>query len=253
MITETYGIPKYKELNPSLFGCVTFPFLFGVMFGDICHGGLLFLFGLILCHFSDDIFASINARHPLNGVMAIRYMLLLMGFFAFFCGLMYNDFASIPLFFKTSCYDLERNEEGLVLRPQSPQQLDGCVHTIGIDPVWYLSNQEITYMNSLKMKLSVIIGVAHMSMGVVVKGINAFYYLNWVDFLLEFLPQIVLLLGLFGYMDILIMAKWLTDWQGKENRSPSIISSMINVFLGGGLIPDGTDALLNSTDYQQNL
>jgi V-type H+-transporting ATPase subunit a len=55
-ITDTYGIPMYKEVNPSVFSCVTFPFLFGMMFGDICHGAVLFLVGIGLCHFSDDLF-----------------------------------------------------------------------------------------------------------------------------------------------------------------------------------------------------
>ena len=41
-IVETYGTANYKEANPAYFTCVTFPFLFGVMFGDIGHG-LLFL------------------------------------------------------------------------------------------------------------------------------------------------------------------------------------------------------------------
>ena len=27
----SYGVPAYKEANPGLFTCVTFPFLFGVM------------------------------------------------------------------------------------------------------------------------------------------------------------------------------------------------------------------------------
>ena len=40
-ITNTYGVPDYKEVNPSLFSIITFPFLFGVMFGDIGHGFLL--------------------------------------------------------------------------------------------------------------------------------------------------------------------------------------------------------------------
>lgn len=47
-IVNTYGIPMYKEVNPAVFACVTFPFLFGVMFGDMGHGSLMFLFGVIL-------------------------------------------------------------------------------------------------------------------------------------------------------------------------------------------------------------
>lgn len=47
-ITNTYGVPSYKEANPSLLGIITFPFLFGVMFGDIGHGFMLFLFGAFL-------------------------------------------------------------------------------------------------------------------------------------------------------------------------------------------------------------
>lgn len=41
----------YKEINPAVFAIVTFPFLFGVMFGDIGHGGLLFITGILLVVF----------------------------------------------------------------------------------------------------------------------------------------------------------------------------------------------------------
>eukprot|EP01042_Synura_sphagnicola_P008829 gene8829-11325_t len=40
---NTYGIPRYREANPALFTAATFPFLFGVMYGDIGHGGCLLL------------------------------------------------------------------------------------------------------------------------------------------------------------------------------------------------------------------
>ena len=36
---------------------------------------------------------------------------------------------------------------------------DDCVYPIGIDPMWYMGANELTFMNSLKMKLSVIFGV----------------------------------------------------------------------------------------------
>lgn len=55
-IVDTYGVPSYKEINPAPFYMVSFPFLFGVMFGDIGHGGILFAVGLSLIFFSDHDF-----------------------------------------------------------------------------------------------------------------------------------------------------------------------------------------------------
>jgi len=45
----------YKEINPAVFAMVTFPFLFGVMFGDIGHGGMWLIIGTLLCLFNDQI------------------------------------------------------------------------------------------------------------------------------------------------------------------------------------------------------
>ncbi len=100
-IVNTYGIPRYKEINPTLFNIVTFPFLFGVMFGDIGHGLLLFLFGIYLVTQRSEI---IKQNSPLKPALPARYLLLFMGFFAFYCGWMYNDFLSFPLGIFGSCY-----------------------------------------------------------------------------------------------------------------------------------------------------
>jgi vacuolar-type H+-ATPase subunit I/STV1 len=48
-IVNTYSIPKYKEINPAFFTIVTFPFLFGVMFGDVGHGLCVLIFSIFLC------------------------------------------------------------------------------------------------------------------------------------------------------------------------------------------------------------
>lgn len=45
----------YKEVNPAIFANVTFPFLFGVMFGDIGHGGIVLIAGILLVMFDEKI------------------------------------------------------------------------------------------------------------------------------------------------------------------------------------------------------
>ena len=100
-IVNTYGVPRYREINPALFAIITFPFLFGVMFGDIGHGFLLMLFGLFLVFRKDDL---IKQNSPLKAALKARYLLLFMGFFAFYAGWMYNDFLSIPLGIFGTCY-----------------------------------------------------------------------------------------------------------------------------------------------------
>ena len=91
-----------------------------------------------------------------------------------------------------------------------------CVYPIGIDPAWYMGTNELAFLNSLKMKLSVILGVLQMSLGICMKAFNAVYFKNKLDFLFEFIPQIILLTVLFGYMDLMIICKWCTDFTGRE-------------------------------------
>jgi V-type H+-transporting ATPase subunit a len=227
-IVNTYGIPNYKEMNPSVFTCATFPFLFGFMFGDIMHG-IMLTTGALIC--------IINAEKWRNtsfaGFVFARYLLLLMGLSATFAGFCYNDMTSIPLkIFGESCYDIDFDAKTAV-------QKEGCVYPIGIDPVWYMSSNELGFANSLKMKMSVILGVAQMSMGVIIKGINATYFNRKLEFFFEFIPQIILLLALFGFMDLMIICKWLIDWQnfpGGAGNPPSIVSQMIDMMLKGGAL-----------------
>lgn len=146
-IVDTYGVPNYKEANPALFTCVTFPFLFGVMFGDVFHGSLLLGFALWVYYAGNNKNSFAAIAYPM------RHFLLLMGFFSTFCGLCYNDYTSVALYmFGHSCFEFTPNSREASLKPD-------CVYPIGVDPSWYLSMQELTFMNSLKMKISVIFGV----------------------------------------------------------------------------------------------
>ena len=152
-MVDTYGVPNYKEINPAVITAVTFPFLFGLMFGDVAHGALLLLFGLYI-------------RQYLQHSWFHKYwcLLSLMGFFSLSAGLVYNEFFSVPLLVQPSCYHR-------FLR-KSPD----CVYGLGLDWVWFQSNEEINFVNSFKMKFSVIVGVALMLLGVSFKGLNSVFF-----------------------------------------------------------------------------
>jgi len=43
-------------------------------------------------------------------------------------------------------------------------------------------------MNSIKMKMAVIIGVLHMTLGIIIKGVNCLYFDDRLGFVNEFIP-----------------------------------------------------------------
>ncbi len=120
------------------------------------------------------------------------------------------------------------------------------MYPFGFDPKWYITNNELQYFNSFKMKFAVIIGVLQMTLGIILKGLNSVYFGSSLDFIFEFVPQIVFLLALFGYMDLLIILKWLTDYTHRESEAPAIITQTINDFLGFGKI-SGSSLIVSKT------
>jgi V-type H+-transporting ATPase subunit a len=230
LIVDTYGVPRYGEINPTLFNIVTFPFLFGVMFGDIGHGLLLFLAGLYLVM----NFEKLQHSPSFKQILKIRWLFLLMGFFAFYVGWIYNDFLSVPINLFGSCYKNDFYKEIAVRK-------EGCVYPFGIDPKWYVASNELTFFNSFKMKFAVIIGVSQMLFGIILRGMNSLHFGNKIDFVFEFIPQFVFMTALFGYMDILIFIKWGIDYtvldQNKNPstyKAPSIITQFMQIFLKFG-------------------
>lgn len=112
-IVNTYGIPRYKEINPAVITSVSFPFLFGLMFGDIAHGFILLLFGLFVFSKGRTLADSLRIEHL--EMRSLGVLLLMMGFFAVYAGLVYNDFLALPVTMVDSCYKLEHDQYGSVL------------------------------------------------------------------------------------------------------------------------------------------
>ncbi len=61
MFIKMYGLPAHNEMDPTIFVGLTYSFIFGVMFGDVGQGLLLFIGGGLIYHFK---------RAPLAGIIA---------------------------------------------------------------------------------------------------------------------------------------------------------------------------------------
>ena len=71
------------------------------------------------------------------------------------------------------------------------------------------------------MKMSVIFGVIHMTFGILMKGTNMIYYCKCFELLTEVVSGLVILGGMFGWMDALILKKFFItyDIDDCSNRS----------------------------------
>lgn len=98
-----YKYATYGEINPAIFQTVTFPFLYGVMYGDYGHGAVFFAMGILLCLFDNKL----RNNPSLEGLLVSRYFWLMMGFFSCYMGLIYNEFFAIPNDWFGSCYNLD--------------------------------------------------------------------------------------------------------------------------------------------------
>lgn len=246
-IVNAYGMAHYREVNPAVITLVTFPFLFGIMFGDVGHGIFLLLFSLLLIKNEKKLSGQkLNeiVQMPFDG----RYVLIVMSFYAIYCGFIYNEFFSIPMNIFGSAF-VPPSDMNFTDESQSTRQYEhvrGKVYPFGVDPIWKGSPNELDYYNSFKMKLSILLGILQMSLGIVLSCMNYTKEkapFRWINICFQFIPQIVFLWAIFGYMCVLIIIKWCTDWHMDDPtalnvQSPgSILPMIINMFLSPGQSP----------------
>ncbi|KAI5656121.1 hypothetical protein M9H77_24914 [Catharanthus roseus] len=210
-IVDAYGVAKYQEANPGVYTIVTFPFLFAVMFGDWGHGICLFLATLYLI-FREKKFSNQKLGDIMEMAFGGRYVIMMMALFSIYTGFIYNEFFSVPFeLFGHSAYGCrdpscrDASTLGLVkVRDTYP---------FGVDPEWHGSRSELPFLNSLKMKMSILLGVAQMNLGIVLSYFNAKFFGNDINVWYQFVPQMIFLNSLFGYLSLLIIVKWCTGSQ----------------------------------------
>ena len=93
---DTYGIPRYREVNPGAFAIILFPFLFAIMFGDVGHGALLLLLALYFIA-NEEKMLKMKLDDIIGMAFGGRYILLLNALFAIYVGFIYNEAFSVPL------------------------------------------------------------------------------------------------------------------------------------------------------------
>ncbi|XP_029162435.1 V-type proton ATPase 116 kDa subunit a-like [Nylanderia fulva] len=243
-LIDVYGVASYREANPALYTIITFPFLFGVMFGDAGHGLILTLFGAAMVLREKKIIAQKSDNEIWNLFFGGRYIILLMGLFSIYSGLIYNDiFAKSVNIFGSSwraeftLNDAVQNKTLELLPEEKAKHYLQEPYPMGLDPVWALAHNKIVFQNSFKMKLSIIFGVAHMIFGVCLNVVNIMYFKKYSSLFLEFIPQLFFLVFLFFYMTVLMFIKWIlynasSDDEGRRpGCAPSVLITFINMML----------------------
>ncbi|XP_053306322.1 V-type proton ATPase 116 kDa subunit a 3 [Spea bombifrons] len=242
-IVDAYGVASYQEVNPALYTIITFPFLFAVMFGDVGHGLIMFLFALWLVLGEDNP----KLKHAEGEIFSMcfggRYLILLMGAFSIYTGFVYNECFSLATTIFPSGWSVAamadvKNWTAHSLTSSIPAPLDPNItgvfmapYPFGIDPIWSLSSNRLTFLNSFKMKMSVILGVSHMAFGVCLGVFNFIHFKQTYRIFLVSIPELLFLLCLFGYLVFMVIYKWLAWTVVNAEFAPSLLIHFIDMFL----------------------
>jgi len=238
-IIDAYGVACYKEVNPAGFSIITFPFLFSVMFGDFGHAILLLVCAMAMIIYERKIQPHAAKSEILGIFFGGRYMILLLGLFSLYSGLMYNDIFSKSMNIFQSKWHVNYTDEmihshkDLTLDPADENVYHRTPYEFGIDPVWALSMNKITFTNSFKKKISVIFGISQMLLGVFLSICNHIYFRKVANIICEFIPQLLFLLSIFGYLCAIIFAKWIRfeNIPSHYSCSPNFLIDFINMFM----------------------
>lgn len=254
-IVDAYGVANYEEVNPAPYTIITFPFLFAVMFGDAGHGLIMMLTALFLILREKKLQNFKGLGEMFETIFNGRYIIFLMGLFSIYTGLLYNDIFSKSLNIFGSQWDVSFNatingtrvsyydESGegadhvFGLPVYAMQRLNP--YPFGIDPVWQFSENKLVFSNTLKMKMSVTLGVSHMVFGVILSIFNHLHFKKYINIIAEFIPQMIFILSLFGYLVFIVIFKWCSQYNyANIHRAPNLLLTMINMMLKFGGSPD---------------
>ena len=229
VITETQGIPRYGEIDPTPIIAFVWPLFYGLMFGDLGHGLLLFGLGMLI-------------RHRGNGsIRTWGTLLAASGAAASLAGLGTGDFFGFHI------------KQISILAPLFAP----LGNFVGV-----LNVSELTFDQVIKiLKVSVAVGIVHLLMAFFlrlhknIKDRNKLFVLTHdIPTIIQFLAVVALILAAIGSgYDIIGMfgisghihkepVPWLTFLFGKwvtvdlvAKAAPPIIFATVGIMIYGGM------------------
>ena len=151
-LTKLYGLPHYDELDPTTFMAISFPILFGLMFGDMGHGIILLVGGLAM-------FFLIKKNQAIRNVC---WIMATCGLAAIVAGALYGEFFG-----------------------KSVEVIFGS----GFGPLWFDPFSPTTNVFNFLI-FALCIGVAQILSGLVLEMANFAVKRNFVDAIFLSLPKI---------------------------------------------------------------
>jgi len=101
LIVGTYGIPRYGTIDPTLFVAISFLLMFGAMFGDIGHGAVFLVTGLLMLWRTKNGLRQAGALVSYVGLSSIVFGFLYGSFFGIeFNPLWINPMEDISVLFR---------------------------------------------------------------------------------------------------------------------------------------------------------
>jgi V/A-type H+-transporting ATPase subunit I len=229
-LVEAFGTPNTKELDPTLLVAITFPIIFGMMFGDLGHGAVLFLVGVLAYFYS-------KTPKPKGEIIGYftkgSVLLILSGLASMFFGLLYAE-----------CFGWELIHE--IWYEDLVTLIGPFLDSLGIREggtsnhfIWFSPTENPYFLFIMSIRVAVI----HVNLGLL---INAFNYISQKKISKAFFGSICWMWFYVGSYFIIFSAQfslnvieWLDDLMLNTVTSPIFylfVLPLLLMVLGGSMV-----------------